>query len=341
MVTVDVLDPRHDPEPPYWGEFRTTAGLPACWDYALLGIAAWSSRFPLLLAVTREGGRPVGVVSANWVGFPGRRWSFVSAVRRPWAGFLHVRIPGSASSPGWWVDPARSSPEAQEVLRGSVRAMRRDLGRLCVGVLWRQVRDTDLAILPGRPKVVRETWPVALLPTGWRDVDEWIGSLGSERRKSLRRRGRQFDADTTLRFSMGARQPLDVGQVISLQRQHERKYVDRRWGRLPMPGSYFAGLLSNPDVVTLAYHDDTDRLLSFNVLLDHPQWPVATYYAGLPPEEGGRRHLYFDQYRHLMRWAIASGKEGVYWGKGNADLKSDFGAELVRQYMVASPAVTW
>lgn len=341
MVSVDVLDPRRDPEPDYWPALRSTAGLLACWDYGLLRIAAWCERYPLLLAVARDGGRPVGLMCASWVGVPVRMRSYVSSRRRPWAGLLNVRIPASMSSPGWWLSPDLDLPARREVLRGLLRGIRREVGPLCTGVLWRQVGDDDLPTFTGRLRVVRETLPLAVLSTRFRDLDEWLGTLGSDRRQNLRRRGRKIDADPTLRFSVSTGQDLDLPQMVSLARLHERKHEVPMWGRLPLPGSYFDALRSRSDVLMMAYHDDTGRLLAYNIVLDDPQWPIAMYYAGLPPELGGRGHLYFDQFRRLMAWAIDGGRQGLIWGKGLHELKSDLGAQILRQHVVARPAVTW
>ncbi|HEY9389214.1 MAG TPA: hypothetical protein VIR27_05505 [Mycobacteriales bacterium] len=339
MTNIRMLDPRTDPEPAYWADLRGRAGLPACWDYGLLTIAAWCSRFPLLLAVAGPDECPVGVFCASWVGVPGRWRSYVSATGRPRAGLVHVRVPGSMSTPGWWVHPQLSTEDRRDVVRDYLRAMRRELGPGCLGVLWRQVGESDLSVLPGRPRLVRETLPVALLPARWKDVDEWLDSLNRERRKSMRRRGRQFDADPDLRMSIAPATRLDTAQVVALQRLHERKYEHPLWGRMPVPGSYLDALCRREDVLTLAYHDGAGRLLSFNVVMDDPTWPIAGYYAALPANTGGRGHLYFDQYRHLVSWAIGAGKEGVFWGKGNHELKREFGATLVRQFVVASS--TW
>ncbi|RFU37576.1 hypothetical protein DZF91_32205, partial [Actinomadura logoneensis] len=67
-VTVEVADPRHDPEPDGWRELAGSARRRAVWSYDLLRTAAWASRHPVLLAVAREAGRPVAAVSAVLAG---------------------------------------------------------------------------------------------------------------------------------------------------------------------------------------------------------------------------------------------------------------------------------
>ena len=88
-VTLDVLDPRHDPEPPYWEGLTAAAQQHLIWSYELLRIAAWTARTPFLPAVLRDGPNPVGAVCASLTGIPVRRGAYIPKV---WFWADHMKI---------------------------------------------------------------------------------------------------------------------------------------------------------------------------------------------------------------------------------------------------------
>lgn len=136
----ELLDPRYDREPAYWGQLRKQAGLRADWSWDVLAAQAWCSRNPLLVAVLHGTQGPRGVVSSTWVGTSSRRHRFVSSPRGSRLGILHVRGPGHSALPGWWFDghePGRPSAEFRRLLDGYAAFARRELGAGMRGTLLR------------------------------------------------------------------------------------------------------------------------------------------------------------------------------------------------------------
>ncbi|MEO5876427.1 MAG: hypothetical protein ABIS86_16440, partial [Streptosporangiaceae bacterium] len=99
-VTVEVLDPRHDPEPADWPGLRARTARPASWTYDLLRLASWHRRAPLVLAVLRDGGVPCGVVCAGLTGTSWRPGAFAHPHRRPALSILDVVNPVTSAEPG-------------------------------------------------------------------------------------------------------------------------------------------------------------------------------------------------------------------------------------------------
>jgi hypothetical protein len=331
-MNTDLLDPRFDPEPDYWPNLRKQAGLRADWSWKVLAAQAWSVRNPMLVAVFKDTSGPRAVVAANWAGLPARRHAYVPAKRRTLLGLLDVRAPGTGSTPGWWAEP---DLPLSELLTTYARAVRRELGPGCRALLLRQVGDTELPQLTGRPRLVRPTEPLWLLPAA--STREWTATLSRNRRKSLRRTFRAVAADSTLTRRICPGSEVDPERVAALMRHVERKY-HRAFGPLPVPVGYLAALLAEPDVRVISYLDSASgELLAAVTLLDHPTWPLTCHWAAQPATEGGRPDLYFDQYGAAVDWAARTGKRGVNIGRGKPALKASLGALRVPQFVVALP----
>lgn len=333
MSDVEVLDPRHDPEPPYWEVLRLRAGLRADWSYDLLRAAAWCASAPLFVTVLRDGDEVVGVVCASFAGVPARN-EFSRG--RPWLGALFVESPGTSALPGWWFDPRLSTQDRTGWCRRYLQAMRRELGPRCRGVVWRHAEAADLPVLRSRrATLLRDTDAIAVLPLSFPDLDGWLAGLGQSRRSDLRRQRRIVEADPDVVVSLGPA-AADPAQLAALLRWTESKYADRHAG-LPLATSYLATLVARTDVQTVTYTDHTGRLLAFSVTLDHPRAPVPRLWAALPPELGGRRHLYFDLYTRLVEWATGAGRVELNLGRAKLELKQTLGCELQPRHSVAAP----
>jgi hypothetical protein len=325
---MEVLDPRHDPEPAYWDALRRRAGLRADWAWPVLAAQAWGTRGRLLVSVLHGSGGPVGVVAATWAGLPARRHSFAGLWGGPWLGGLHVRSPGNQSHPGWWFAEGLG---LRELLAEYGAGMRRELGRRCVGMLLRQVGDADLAAL-GRVRLARPTEPVWVLDTaGWRDREDWFRAMRRSRRSNLRAVLRLVEAEVCMRPGGGP----DPARVAELLREADRKYGARWVPPAPQLTGYVGALISQPDVVTTSYTDPrTGELLGVGILLDHPEWPVGRTWAGRP----GGRYLYFHHYIKMVDWTVSGARRGLVLGKGKAEVKSTLGARPVTQLAVVRPS---
>jgi hypothetical protein len=336
VVDVTVLDPRHDAEPADWEALRAKAGLRADWSYDMLRLTARESPAPLLIAVLRDGADVLGVVSAVWAGARPRR----QAGRRPVVGVLDVRSPGTSAVPGWWFDGGLPERDLEQCFAGYGRLMRRDLGPRCRGVLWREV-TSDLRPVLTRCAVLnvsRELSPCALLSLRERHRTHagWLASLRAERRRSLRRRRRNIDADPTLTVEIGSGREMPADELERLVRDNEARYRPEPWSApRPSSGEYLAALVARDDVLTVTYRNEAHRLVAVATVLDHPHWPVNRHWGAVPPGEGGPRNVWFDSYDRQVEWAIRAGKAGLIMGKGKAELKTELGADLVRQHAVA------
>jgi hypothetical protein len=322
-VNFEIFDPRRDPEPAYWAGLRERAGLRADWAWDVLAVQAWGMRAPLLVSVACDGGEPVGVVTAGWAGLRPRRTSFAPG-GRPRAGVLHVHAPGSPSLPGWW------STVDDRVLFGEyLRAMRRELGRGCAGVLVRQAGDpAGLGARWSRP--TEPLWTITL--DGLRDREDWLRTLGKKRRSNLRAVTRQFEA-SSVEATTGAGDPVAATELLRL---NAAKYGSRLLPPAPQLTAHLTALLRRPDVVVLRYTDrDTGALLGVGTIFDHPRWPLWRHWSMVPVGDGGARNLYFHHFGRLVEWALTHGKRGIVLGKGNGAVKASLGGHAAEQFVVA------
>ncbi|MEV0400959.1 hypothetical protein [Actinoallomurus sp. NPDC050550] len=331
-VELEVLDPRHDPEPVYWRELLAASRRRAVWEYDQLGIAAWTARSPLLLFVLHDGSAPVGAVCATLLGPRRHRGSYAPPTGGPRVGVLQVALPGTNAERGWWFADDLAPRDRRTLLTTYAGLMRRRLGRTWRGLVWRQAGAADLPSLPGRVRLVHAVHPVARLPITWPNVEGWLGSLRPGRTGDLRRQLRQITADATVLPAMGpARELVTALEVALLRRENELKY-----DAAPLPVPYIEGLIRQEGTLAVTYRDLTGRLLGVGLVLDHPGWPLYLTWGALPVRRGGRRHLYFDGMTRVIGWAIGAGKAGVVLGKGKPELKSDLGAELLPTYAIAA-----
>ncbi|MEU7002199.1 hypothetical protein [Nonomuraea sp. NPDC046570] len=335
-LTLEHLDPRHDPEPGDWEALRRAAGQCVTWRYDLLRGYAWAAQAPVLVTVLRRGGVAVGAVSASLRGARPHRG--VYAGRRDPAGILDVHAPGNRSQKGWWFTGEPEPGERRELLRGYVRGVRRELGVGWRSMVWREVSADEPGLVPGVVKVRLPTEPLARLATPWDDLDGWYAGLDRPRRDSLRRRARGIDADPGLSVRVGpARDLVSGAEAAALRAENDLKYRSRLFPLAPPSLPYLEALVGGDEMVAIAYRDSGRRLLGLSLILDHPKWPICLSWGALSPEDGGRKHLYFDGYVRMTEWAIRAGKSGLVLGKGQADVKSGLGAELVPSAAIAVP----
>ncbi|MEU6711323.1 hypothetical protein ABZ897_07545 [Nonomuraea sp. NPDC046802] len=329
-MRVELLDPRHDPEPGDWEELRRSAGQWVTWRYDLLRAYAWAAQAPVVLAVVRHDGQAVGAVSAS-LRTPRLRRGRYAGPRRGVAGIVDVHAPGNRSQKGWWWcgerDPALLSVYA--------RTVRRALGPGWRSMVWREVSEGESVLLPGPLKVRLPTAPLARLALPWSRLEEWYAVLDPRRRDSLRRRAKTFSAE--LSVSIGAaRELVGTDEAARLRAENDLKHRNRLSPVAPLPLPYLEALIGGGESIALTYRRG-ERLLGLSLILDHPDWPICLSWGAVPAENGGRKHLYFDGYVRMIEWAIGAGKRGLVLGKGQAEVKSDLGAELTSSSAIAVP----
>ncbi|MGW5052739.1 GNAT family N-acetyltransferase [Actinokineospora sp. NPDC004072] len=326
-MTVEVLDPRTDPEPAYWAQLRKRAGLRADWAWPVLRAQAWSGRCPHLITVLHGDDGPVGVVNAGWLGFPGRWRGFLPAGARPRLGALHVRGPGTSAVPGWWL------AEGVRGLACYQRAMRAQLGPGCLATVLRQATTAELSALGDRVLLSRITEPIWTIDTaGMSDVDAWLRSLDKKRRSNLRVIGRKL-ADRVVVTTTAGERVSQAAEVTELLRQNNAKYQGLMHNPVPQLTGYIEELTGQPDTVTFRYTDPgTGRLVGVGILLDHPTAPVWRTWAMVPVDDGGVRDLYFLHITRMIEWITGNRRPALVLGKGKGRLKSSVGATETEQH---------
>lgn len=338
---VTLLDPRRDGEPVWWESWRRRADLWANWAWPVLRSGTWTSRSALLLAViwrdgAGEGTGAAGVVAAT-VSSPFVGRSLCPAAGWPTPGYLHVQAPQSSAQPGWWFD-TDDRAERAAMFRAYVRAVRRELRGSAVAVLWRQVGEADLGLIP-RPIRTRPTEPVAVLETIGTDRAGWLAMLRRSRRNDLKRIFRSVETDPELEVRIGtAAEVVGAGELVRLARLNYDKHgvaaADRRTGLRTV--AWHQALLDCPQIAAIAYRNRSGHLLGAGLVLEDARRPLWLSWGAEPVERGGRKGLYFDLFGQIVDRVVAQGRQGIVLGKGMAELKADLGARLVPQYAVVS-----
>ncbi|MCP2169516.1 GNAT family N-acetyltransferase [Goodfellowiella coeruleoviolacea] len=341
-LTVTVHDPRVDPEPEGWPEFRAAQRLPVPWDYGLMGVESAAARSPNLLAVVRRGARVVTAVAAT-IARPGLgRPDAPGPVGGParWGPrWVEVHQPWLSGFPGWACAEDLAPAARRQALRAAERAVCRFVGVGCLGVLYRYVPPADAPLLAGAGRLVRPAAGTAVLDNAFGSVAEWISSLSRGRRHSIRGQIRKIaaDPDLVVRFAP-ERDDLSGAELAGLLRRHRAKFGRVRFDwRSPVCPDYLHALVRRPDVVTGTYHDRAGRLLAFTVILDHPETPLHQHWAALAPHEGGRQHLYFDAFARVVGHMVEHGRRSVSSGRGLGEVKASLGFTLRPLCVVAAP----
>jgi hypothetical protein len=210
------------------------------------------------------------------------------------------------------------------VLRALEKGVRRHVGPLLAGLIYRNVPLTCGPLVSGRGRVVREVSPAAsVLDNRFGDEDAWLASLSRNRRKNVRRIDRLVASDPSLvvRFAP-ARSDVDGAELAGLLRTHRTKFGRQPFDpRSPVAGAYLAAAVRRPDVHTLTYSDVDGQVVAFSTYLDHPEAPLLQFWAS----REGRGHLYFDCHARAIRHAIASGRKELSAGRAKFAEKESLG----------------
>jgi hypothetical protein len=342
VTEVVLTDPRVDPEPAGWAEFRRQCRLHPVWAYDLMRVESWLSRNPVLLATVRDGDRIAAAMSVlvcvswrspRYAPAPGSR----SRSARP--RMVEVVQPWLSGYPGIVFADGVAPGQRRAVVARFERALVRHLGPGLAGVLYRQLGDDDVAALSGRFRLARAVDPVAVLHNTFTDEEQWLASLHRKRRAALRRQRRIVAADESLVVRGGpGRTDLDWTEASALINRHRARFprplVDNR---TPVAARYLAAYLGRSDVHTLTYHDTSGRLLALHVMMDNGHSPALQHWAALRVEEGGRQHLYFDAHCRAVKFAVTRGRTELTDGRGMLDVKSELGFGTRGLHTVAVP----
>jgi len=335
-VSIQLLDPRTDPEPPDWVDFQRRQQLYPMWSYDLLRIASWTSWAPVLLGLIRRSGQVVGAVAAMcWR--PGRRRAFAPPGSFPTPCVLDVWLVGSSGRPSWIFSDEIDITGQRELLRAFERAALSHLGLGCVGLVYRDVPVESVPVVTGRGRVTKPVGgnALAVLPSSSKD---WLSSLRRTRRQGLRKHAASLEADPELVIEYPAGGTgLDGPAFAQLLKQHNQNYPEQLDPRSPVSAAYLEALLRRPDVRTITYRTRNSKLLAFGSLIDHPQVPALGWWAKLDLEQGGRPHLYFDSLMRHVSYVISRGGRELSAGRGQLDVKATLGFTEVPLCGVAVP----
>lgn len=340
-ITVELLDPRHDPEPPEYAAYVAAHGLPPLWSYELLGIASWNSWSPSMLALLSVDGELVAAIWSVWA-MPLRK-KYAPAHGGPRPRVLDVRQPFNGYTPSWHITPEVPVEDRARLFAAFERAALRRLGPTCAGVVYRQARAEDLPMLRSRHRPLRRPalscMGTALLDGPFADYDAWLKTLTKARRTDLRRQERRTDEadDLEVRFGFG-RSDIDTRQAARLLRAHAIRLNNGRENRSPPTSAFLDRFTARSDVGILTYSDPDGRLLAYGTLMPHgSDRAIIGQWAALRPEDGGRRHLYFVMYCRFIRWAIENGRTSVNGGRGMLDVKGSIGFREEKMHVVIAP----
>lgn len=335
-ISIQLLDPRTDPEPPDWVDFQRQQQLYPMWSYDLLQIASWSSWAPVLLGLIRRSGQVVGAVAAMcWR--PGRRRAYAPPGRFPSPCVIDVWLVGSSGRPSWVFSDDIDVTDQPELLRAFERAALSHLGLGCVGVVYRNVPTASVPVVSGRGRVVKPVGgnALAVLPASFED---WLHSLRPTRRRGLRKHGASLDADPDIVIEYPAGGvDLDGPALAQLLNKHNQNFAVRMDPRPPVSAAYLAEFLRHPDVRTITYRDRNSRLLAFGSLIDHAQTPAVGWWAKLDLDQGGRPDLFFDHFMRHVSYVISQGRRELSAGRGHLDVKATLGFAEVPLCVIVVP----
>lgn len=339
-VSVELLDPRHDPEPADYAAFLTTEGLMPCWSYDLLGMASWNSWWPYQLGLVRVDSQLAMVISAA-TRMP-LRGRYAPARGGPPPRLLDIRLPFNGYLRSWRVTKDLPPADHPALFAAFERAALRRSGPLCLGLVYRQAGDEDLAALRNpRRRLRRYTRKVAgtmVMDVTWNGVDGWLRTLRKSRRQDVARQSRRLaeDPDLLAQFGYG-RDDVDPVAAAHLLDVHHRRYYGRLAYPQPTP-TYLDRFVHRPDVGILTYSDRAGRLLGYGTLMHLGKTDaIIGQWAALRPDEGGRRHLYFDMFHRLLSQIITDGRTTANAGRGLREMKADLGFTERPMYTVVAP----
>ncbi|GAA3236273.1 hypothetical protein [Nonomuraea helvata] len=325
-MRVEIVDPTVQPVPADWELFRKQQGLIAAWQADALTTVAWCSTRPIRLGIVRDGGQVAALFTGEVAGLPPSRGRYAEPGGLPPAGWFNCRLPIGFTS-GFAFAAELSERDRAAVLAAFEKALRRLLGRRCLGIVYRQVTADLLPVVARRSRPRLTTAPNTLLRNRWSDMDAYFADLPRDRRRRLRKI--QAEAGEGTRVLAGAGE-IDPAQAGTLARATLRKHGS---SDAPLPARYFH-VLGGEEGVRYFGHLDGDRLLCFDLAFDDGRRLVTTVTGSLDVRDGGRRNLYFDLYLREIDYMIRHGREGCEFGKGMAELKQRFGCELIPQTAV-------
>jgi hypothetical protein len=319
-MTVEILDPRHDPEPRDWPDFLRHQRLHPPWDYRLLAIEGTR------LAVARHDGVPVAAFAFTVSHRKGLRW-------------LEVHNPWLVGLPGWILAGELDPIQTKGIVRQFERAACHYAGIRGLGLVYRFVppeRDWPVA---GRGRIGHAALGIAVLHNAFGSLEDWFRALDKKRRYRIRGQQRRIAADPDLTVTFApARDDLTGTELAALLRRHRAKFGPQPFdSRGEISAEYLHALVRHPDVHTLTYRDTGGTLLAFATLLDHPEQPVYQHWAALSAQDGGRQHLYFDSYPRLIRHLVDRGGESLSAGRAMLDIKQSLGFTVQPRRVLAVP----
>ncbi|WP_248962642.1 GNAT family N-acetyltransferase [Sphaerisporangium perillae] len=327
-MQAEIIDPTAESVPADWDLFRKQEGLLAAWQAAALTAVAWCAPRPVFLGLVRDGGQVAGIFAGDLAGPPRRHGGYCEPGSPPLTGWFECRLLLGFTS-GFAFASRLDAKDRIAVLAAFEKALRRRLGRHCLGILYRQVTADMLPMVGRRFRPRIATAPNTLLPNRWSDLEEYFAGLPRDRRRRLRRIHAEAAEQTQVLRDGDAIDPEQASLLAHLTRL---KHGDRV---PPIPPRYFRSL-NGEDGVRYFGHRDQERLLAFDLAFDDGRRLVTTVTGSLDVRDGGRRNLYFDLYLQEIEHMIARGRAACEFGKGMAELKQRFGCELIPQALVVA-----
>ncbi|MER7044063.1 GNAT family N-acetyltransferase [Streptomyces jumonjinensis] len=330
-MRAEIFVPGAGAAPDGWDPFVRACRAPVLWEAPLLEAAAWASTRPLYAALVRDAGEPVAAFCGRLGVWPLAQ-RFGPPGRPVTPGWFQTHLPNSFGG-GRLHAEALTTAARRASVRAFERALRRELGVRCLGVLHLDVLEHELADLTGPFRHHRPVAPSHVLRTRWDSMDRYFAELPRNRRRRLTALYERVGSDPELEVATAV-PAIDPVRASRLDQLTRMKHSSRPGRVAPLPAGYFERLNERSGAVYFAHLDKgSGRPVSFDLVLDTPGgW--ATTVTG---SAEGVRDLYFDLYLREIEHLIATGVPAVDFGPGMRELKESFGCELLPRHAVIAP----
>jgi hypothetical protein len=274
--------------------------------------------------------QPLLFVRQNLIeGVRGLFRTIVDLVRKPFPRFLTMRVLmiGCAAGAG---ELDAANPENERWIAEALGSTLRDCARanrasLVVFKDFLSQYRQPLAILSKHSYARVPSMPMTRLALSFKNIDEYLGTLGYISRKSLRRKFRKTERDAKIEMEVVGDVSSIVDQIYPLYLQvHERSPMKFE----NLSKEFFIGISKEmPEHARFFVWRIDSRIVAFSLALVCGD-TISDECIGLDYDVALDLHLYFYTMRDVIRWAIDQ-KLGYYVsGPLNYDPKLHLGHEL-------------
>jgi hypothetical protein len=337
LVTT-VVDPLTGPPPPGWDEFAGAHRLSPGWYSGLLRAVDWCVPVPssMVTVAERSGGSPLAVFHTRHFG-PANPARFVTPGWFPPVSIAECRSAPFPMEAGLAFHADLDPQDRVEAVRAFERGLRRRAGPGGVGIVYRNLLDRDLSVVPVGGRVQRRTRSRMVVRNEWSDVAAYLASLSGKWRSQLRKISDGVSADATVRVELAG--TVEPDEACWLAEVVRLRYASGTVPRPPFPMRCVEQLGRLPGSRFLTYRDPGGRLLGYSAVYDNGTDLHLIWWGGRGDTDGRRDNLYFDQYLRLIELMIDLGRRRLVLGAGMERIKARYGARPEPRWVVLGATV--